>query len=71
MYRMGVKHTLQALGYSTQNATPETILQAPWSSVYRFSTRQGDFYLKKVPPALSLEVQVMRRVLNSGLDHIA
>ena len=51
--------TLQKLGYSIQNATPETILQAPWSSVYRFKTQQGYFYLKKVPPALSLEVQVM------------
>ncbi len=50
---------LQGLGYSIQNATPEIILQAPWSSVYRFATQQGYCYLKKVPPALSLEVQVI------------
>lgn len=50
---------LRELGYSIQNTIPEIILQAPWSSVYRFNTRQGDCYLKKVPPALSLEVQVI------------
>lgn len=52
-------NTLQMLGYSIQSATPETILQAPWSSVYRFSTQQGYCYLKKVPPALSLEVKII------------
>src|ERR1700722_12719055 len=52
-------NTLQKLGYSIQNTTPETILQTPWSSVYRFATQQGYCYLKKVPPALSLEVKVI------------
>ncbi len=52
-------NTLQELGYSIQSRTPEIILQAPWSSVYRFATQQGYCYLKKVPPALSLEVQVI------------
>ena len=51
--------TLQRLGYSIQNATPETILQTPWSSVYRFVTQQGYCYLKKVPAALSREPQVI------------
>jgi Phosphotransferase enzyme family len=51
--------TLQRLGYSIQNSTPETILQTPWSSVYRFITQQGYCYLKKVPAALSRESQVI------------
>lgn len=51
--------TLQKLGYSIRNSTPKTILQTPWSRVYRFDTDQGHFYLKQVPPTLSMEIQVI------------
>jgi hypothetical protein len=52
-------NTLQNLGYFMQNSTPKTILQTPWSCVYRFDTDQGHFYLKQVPPALYLEAQMI------------
>lgn len=52
--------TLRDLGYIIQNPEPETILSTPWSCVYRFSTDQGNYYLKQVPPALSLEADVMQ-----------
>lgn len=52
-------NTLRELDYSIPNSTPETILQTPWSSVYRFITEQGYCYLKKVPDALSKEPQII------------
>ncbi len=52
-------NTLQNLNYSIQNYTPKAILQTPWSSVYRFDTDQGYFYLKQVPSTLSIEPQVI------------
>lgn len=52
-------NTLENLGYSVQNPTPEVVLQTPWSSVYRFDTDQGHYYLKQVPPKLSLEPRVI------------
>lgn len=57
---------LQNLGYSIQNNTPKTILQTPWSCVYRFDTEQGYVYLKQVPPALSAEAKVINSLRQIG-----
>ena len=51
--------TRYVMGYTIKNPTPEVILQAPWSCVYRFNTDQVDYYLKQVPPELSIEPQVI------------
>lgn len=51
---------LQSFGYVTHRRDPETVQNKPWSCVYRFSTDQGDFYLKQVPSALSLEADVIQ-----------
>lgn len=40
--------------------TPEIILTTPWSTVIRFSTPKGDFYLKQTPPAISAEPQIIQ-----------
>lgn len=58
-------NTLQRLGYVIQNPSPEVILQTPWSHVYRFDTDQGYYYLKQVPPGLSLEPQVIHLLRES------
>jgi phosphotransferase family enzyme len=52
-------NTLQRVGYTIQNPTPEIILQTPWSRVYRLDTDQGHCYLKQVPAGLFLEPQVI------------
>lgn len=35
-------------------AAPETVLLTPWSTVIRFNTFAGDFYLKQTPPDIFL-----------------
>jgi hypothetical protein len=52
---------LASNGYSIKRS-PETVLSSPWSTVIRFSTSEGDIYLKQTPPStfLSLEPQIMR-----------
>jgi hypothetical protein len=42
------------------NALPELVQQAPWSEVFRISTRNGFFYLKKTPRELFLEVHIIQ-----------
>lgn len=39
---------------------PETVLQTPWSTVIRFSTSKGDFYLKQTPSAISAEPKIIQ-----------
>ncbi|MDP1574658.1 MAG: aminoglycoside phosphotransferase family protein [Coxiellaceae bacterium] len=63
-----MKHTIQWAinllrnhGYEIRKDTiPENILSTPWSTVCRFLTAKGFVYLKKVPPALALEPQVIK-----------
>ena len=45
--------------------SPETIVLTPWSTVIRFSTAMGDFYLKQTPPDifLSSEPKVIKIML--------
>ena len=46
-------------GYSIDR-TPEIVLSTPWSTMIRFSTATGDFYLKQTPPAISAEPQIIQ-----------
>ena len=46
-------------GYQIHTSIPEIIQNTPWSEVYRFKTNQGFIFLKKVPPALSLEPKII------------
>ena len=50
---------LKTRGYQLHTSIPEVILSTPWSEVYRFKTNQGDIFLKKVPPAISLESEII------------
>ncbi len=52
--------TLNDKGYKVKSTIPEIVLNTHWSEVCRFITDQGFFYLKKVPPALSLEANVIK-----------
>ncbi|KTD27168.1 Phosphotransferase enzyme family protein [Legionella maceachernii] len=51
---------LDDLGYCVDHPIPEKILETAWSHVCRFQTNRGFIYLKKVPQALSLEVNVIK-----------
>ena len=50
---------LVSKGYALTNS-PETFVEAPWSTVIRISTATEIFYLKLTPPLLFLEPQVMQ-----------
>lgn len=45
--------------YEIISLTPEIIQKNPWSTVYRFKTNRGFIFLKKVPPALSIEPKII------------
>src|ERR1700723_3648456 len=49
---------LVSKGYSIERA-PEIVLATPWSTIMRFTTATGDFYLKQTPPAISKEPQIV------------
>jgi hypothetical protein len=51
---------LEKLTYQQIAPDPQLIQQAPWSEVFCFSTQQGKIYLKKTPPALAIEIQVIQ-----------
>lgn len=38
----------------------ETVQENPWSTVIRLSTQTGDIYLKKTPPSLYIEVNILK-----------
>ncbi len=46
-------------GYSLHHL-PEIVVETPWSNVIRFSTSNGDIYLKQTPPSISLEPNIMQ-----------
>jgi hypothetical protein len=50
---------LNTNGYQVNAPIPEIIQNTPWSKVYRFKINQGFIFLKKVPPALSLEPKII------------
>lgn len=51
--------SLNDCGYQIHTSIPETIQNTPWSEVTRFETNQGFIFLKKMPPALSLEPNII------------
>ncbi|HSX20902.1 MAG TPA: phosphotransferase [Gammaproteobacteria bacterium] len=50
---------LIANGHPTQSA-PENVVSTPWSTMLRFRTSNGDFYLKQTPPSISTEPQIIK-----------
>jgi hypothetical protein len=50
---------LTASGHIIELA-PEIVLSTPWSTMIRFSTTTGDFYLKQTPAAISKEPQIIQ-----------
>ncbi|MBI2791275.1 MAG: aminoglycoside phosphotransferase family protein [Gammaproteobacteria bacterium] len=39
---------------------PEIVIETPWSTVIRFSTSKGCFYLKQTPPDLIIEPEIIK-----------
>ncbi len=46
-------------GYMVKSNLPENVINTPWSYVVRFSTSDGDIYLKHTPALLSLEAPII------------
>lgn len=42
----------------------EIFLETPWSTILKISTLKGDFFLKKNPPAISKEAQIIQLLAN-------
>ncbi|VVC75421.1 hypothetical protein AQUSIP_07110 [Aquicella siphonis] len=55
---------LKDAGYLIHASQPEIIQKTPWSMVCCIKTNQGPVYLKKVPPALSLESRIINILSN-------
>ncbi|KTD74951.1 phosphotransferase [Legionella waltersii] len=65
--------TLSHMGYRLKKIRYEIVQETAWSQVYRFHTNQGLVYLKKVPPALSLEpdvIQLLDKQFHGHVPHI-
>jgi hypothetical protein len=52
-------NVLNNQGYQIDNTFPTIIQETPWSTVYRFKTKQGFIFLKKIPDALSIEPRII------------
>mgnify|MGYP003402416442 FL=1 len=50
---------LVANGYAIDRP-PQIVLSTPWSTMIRFSTLTGNFYLKQTPPAISKEPLIIQ-----------
>lgn len=67
---MNHTHTIQwTTDYLTSKghsllASPEIVVETPWSNVIRFSTSQEDVYLKETPPSLFLEPKILQLLRN-------
>ena len=57
-------------GDSSSHFVPEIIQSTPWSEVTRFETTKGFVYLKKTPPALSLEPDVIKILSEKCPDEV-
>lgn len=56
--------------YKVNITTPDIIQDNPWSTVYRFATDRGFVFLKKVPPALSIEPRIINILHNKFRAHV-
>lgn len=61
---------LNEIGYQIHNLIPDIVQQTPWSEVSRFDTNRGFVFLKKVPPALSIEATIMRILREEFHAHV-
>ncbi len=50
-------------GYSLL-PSPEILLETPWSNIIRLPTSQYDVYLKQMPPAISLDPQIIQLLMH-------
>ncbi|MGE3319111.1 MAG: phosphotransferase [Candidatus Berkiella sp.] len=60
------KQYLQSKGYSIKET--QVVIETPWSLVIRYVTQKGDFYLKKTPPDLFIEPEVIKVIQNNLSD---
>lgn len=71
-----IKWAITALknhGYLVKHPMPENILRTAWSEIRRFTTDKGFIYLKKVPTALYVEVNIiktLKKLLNANVPLI-
>ena len=61
---------LKEQGHQIHTAIPDIIQDTPWAAVYRFTTDQGNIFLKKVPPALSLEPAIINLLHHDFHAHV-
>lgn len=54
-------------GYNLEHP-PAIFVETPWSSVIRFSTSSGDFYLKQTPADLFVETKVIKAIQKNMPD---
>lgn len=59
-YFLWAIQALEKQGHCLISSVPEKIQDMPWSEVYRFETTQGNIYLKKTPPGLAIESNVIK-----------
>lgn len=57
------KQILEKQGYCLISSVPEKIQDMPWSEVYRFSTLQGNIYLKKTPSVMGVKYSIETNAL--------
>lgn len=53
------EYVLKIHGYLLHTSAPKCIQETSWSTVYCLEAKQGNFFLKVVPPALSLEAKII------------
>lgn len=44
--------------------SPEIVQETPWSTVVKFSTSDGNLYLKQTPPSISMEPKIIQLLAN-------
>ncbi len=49
---------------------PEAVVKTPWSTVIRFSTSKGDYYLKQTPQAISAEPKIIQLMATEFQAHV-
>jgi len=63
------KQILKKQGYCLISCFPKKIQDSPWSEVYKFEATEENIFLKKTPPALAIENNVIK--LLSDKFHIS
>lgn len=58
-------NVLTELNYILLSEHPKTIQENAWSTVCRFDTNKGSFFLKVTPPALFIESKIIKKLAKS------